>query len=814
MCKKPRAFLFVAVCVLWAGSLPRAGIAQDATSAGPDEQLLKEAGLPIDGAGLLEFFRARSRLDADRDRLLVLVQQLGAPAAEVRDRAAAELIRQGPVAVPLLRHAVNDLESLEAAAQARRCLQAIEGPSGAALAAAAVRLVALRQPAGAAEVLLAYLPFADDATVAEQVNAALAAVAFPAGKPDPALVKALEDPLPLRRAVAAEALCRADQPEVWPAVRRLLKDPRPTVRLRAALALAQHHDVETVPVLIDLVGELPAAQHRAAEEFLSQLAGEWAPNATPQSGDEVARRIRRDIWAAWWRHTEGPALLAEFRKRTLSEAERERAEALIQKLSDDHFEVRERAAADLVALGSRAVPLLQQATRSPDIEVVRRAENCLRLIDARGSTDALPGVAARLVALRKPPGAAEVLLAYLPFADEAMTVEVQTALAAVTLRDGKPDPAVLQALRDPLPLRRAAAAEALCRAGGPEQRIAVRKLLADPDPLVRLRTALALAAARERDAIPTLIDLLGELKQDQAGPAQEVLFRLAGDRSPNAPLGTDEPGRKKCRDAWAAWWKEHGEKIDLAQLDTGTRLLGFTLLVLVDGNGNGKVVELGPDGKPRWTVDNLRYPVDAWILPGNRVLIAEYNGMRVTERDLTGKVLWEKSGLSGRTVNTQRLPNGNTFIATDNQLLEVDRTGKEVFNSTTVGGITAAYKHRNGQIYVLAARGVCLRLDSAGKELKRFPSNRDGSWTSGIDVMPNGRVLISQPSRNMVAEYDPDGKLIWEVAAPQITTATRLPNGNTLVASHSGQRAYELDPKGKTVWEHKDTMHVFRARRR
>jgi len=88
MCKKPRAFLFVAVCVLWAGSLPRAGIAQDATSAGPDEQLLKEAGLPIDGAGLLEFFRARSRLDADRDRLLVLVRQLGAPAAEVRDRPA------------------------------------------------------------------------------------------------------------------------------------------------------------------------------------------------------------------------------------------------------------------------------------------------------------------------------------------------------------------------------------------------------------------------------------------------------------------------------------------------------------------------------------------------------------------------------------------------------------------------------------------------------------------------------------------------------------------------------------------------------
>ena len=51
--------------------------------------------------------------------------------------------------------------------------------------------------------------------------------------------------------------------------------------------------------------------------------------------------------------------------------------------------------------------------------------------------------------------------------------EARLTLGQVTLRDGKPEPAVLAALSDPLDLKRAAAAEALCRAGVKEQRAKV-----------------------------------------------------------------------------------------------------------------------------------------------------------------------------------------------------------------------------------------------------------------------------------------------------------------------------------------------------
>src|SRR5262249_3454005 len=151
-----------------------------------------------------------------------------------------------------------------------------------------------------------------------------------------------------------------------------------------------------------------------------------------------------------------------------------------------------------------------------------------------------PLVAARLMALRKPAGATEALLAYLPFAeDEGVANEVQTALMAVGFPDGKADPVVVRALVDPLPLRRAAAAEALAHAGGPQERLALRKLLADPDLTVRRRVAVALANARDKDAFPVLIDLLRELTPEQAGPVQEVLFGLARDKAPNVSLGTD-----------------------------------------------------------------------------------------------------------------------------------------------------------------------------------------------------------------------------------------------------------------------------------
>src|SRR5205807_1423484 len=163
---------------------------------------------------------------------------------------------------------------------------------------------------------------------------------------------------------------------------------------------------------------------------------------------------------------------------------------------------------------------------SSEPERARRAELCLKRIGQ--AKRPLPPEAARLLALRRPAGAAGVLLDYLPFADdEAMVAEVQTALAVVALNDGEPDGSLL------------------------------------------------------------------------AG--------LAGERAPDVFLGSDEAGRAKWRAAWAAWWKDNAAMVSLVR-GGAPPLLGLTLIAQMSQNGQGRVIEVGRDGKIRWQVGGLQNP--------------------------------------------------------------------------------------------------------------------------------------------------------------------------------------------------------------
>ncbi|HEY7311182.1 MAG TPA: HEAT repeat domain-containing protein [Gemmataceae bacterium] len=773
-----------------------------------DEETLHLAGLDTDGPALLAFFHARARADVDRDRLRVLLRQFAASTNQERSLATAEFLGLGPLAVPTLRSAANDLSEPEITRRASRCLKWMEGSKAATLPAAAARVLAKRKPEGAAAALLDYLPHADNSEVVRAVTSALAAVAAPDGKPDPALLRGLADRLAVRRAAAGVALSRATPPDQVPAVHKLLQDPARGVRLQTALALAEAHDAEAVPVLIDLLAELPIEQRRRVEEFLQHLAGEWAPAVNFPSEDEVARTIRRDAWAAWWRNVEGPSLLAAIRRRTVTAEDRVQIRDLLSKLSSGDFATREEASRQLLALGRRSLPQLRDAAESKDAEVARRAKLLTERIEQDPSHH-LPMAALRLLSVRRPAGSVEALLAYLPFAeDENLATEVQKSLTALALRDGKLDPVLLRMTADSKPDQRIVAAEALIHGGGTQGRDAVRKLLKDDVPAVRMRVALAMALARDRDGVPVLIDLLPVLPGESVGQVEDALYQLAGDTAPTESLGTEPAEKKKCRDAWAAWWKANAERIDLGRL-VRRPLLGFTLLC---DPGGGRVYEIDRAGKQRWAITGLQMPVDAVVLPGSRVLIAEYQPCRVSERDFTGKILWQKV-VGDNVINVQRLPNGHTFIATDSFVVEVDRAGKELYTLRQGMMYHAAYRRPNGPIVCLMQNNQCLVVDTTGRTLHNFPSNHATNM-AGLDLLPNGHVLITQSNNNKVIEFDQSGKSVLELDAAGARTATGLPNGHVLVASQNNRRVYELDRAGKTVWEHKESGPVIRARRR
>ena len=792
-------------------------LALPAAADEPDEALVKAAGLSADGPALLDFIRQRSRESADKDELAPLLKDLGSPDPKAADAAAVALVARGPLAIPALRRAANDLADKARADRARRALGQIDGRAGADLAAGVTRLLAAKKYGGAVEALLDYLPYADDANVLDAVGTALAQLAYPDGKAHPALLKAVDSEIPILRAIAVEALSKTDHPETRPAIAKRLTDPARPVRQRAALALARVEDVTAIPVLIDLLAELSKAERVPVDEMLRSLAGETVPKNTPAGDDEKERKALRDAWAGWWRKIDGPALVDEFRARTLDPTEKPKVAELIRKLGDGNYRVRERATNDLVSMGTKVLADLRAAARDPDGERARRAEDCVTRINA-SDTKRVPVGTARLAALRRPDAAAEAMLGYLPYADDddGMVAEVKQALTTLALDpNGKPEPALVKALSDPVAVRRSAAAEALAKGGGLTVRPDVKKLLADMDPAVRQATGVALAAAGERDAVPVLIDLLGDLPGAQTWAAQDVLHQLAGDKAPTPVAGERPEDRKKYRDAWADWWKANGQAVDLARLTAGPGYLGYTLVIEVGNNSNGRVAEVGRDGKIRWQVGNLKYPVDAVVLPGERVLVTEWDGNRVAEWDFKGALIWKKEGFNGRATNAQRLPNGNTFICTTNELIEVDRAGKSVIHVQVNQGLTAGYRAANGEIVCLRNDGNVARYDATGKELKVFASNRDTSWTSGLDVVRNGNILVTQPSPGQkVTEYTPDGKVVKEWSTPNVTTATKMANGNILAASHSDQKVIELDASGKKVWEYKEEYHIFRAKRR
>ena len=75
--------------------------------------------------------------------------------------------------------------------------------------------------------------------------------------------------------------------------------------------------------------------------------------------------------------SDGEALVKFFRTRSLTEADLNKLRDTIKLLGDDSFEVREKASADLVAAGRRAIPLLKEVVNHNDLEIARRAERAL-----------------------------------------------------------------------------------------------------------------------------------------------------------------------------------------------------------------------------------------------------------------------------------------------------------------------------------------------------------------------------------------------------------------------------------------------------
>lgn len=187
----------------------------------------------------------------------------------------------------------------------------------------------------------------------------------------------------------------------------------------------------------------------------------------------------------------------------------------------------------------------------------------------------------------------------------------------------------------------------------------------------------------------------------------------------------------------------------------------------------GKVFIVNEAGKVEWTYD-APFSNDLWMLPNGNLLFTTGHGVKEVTRDR--RVIFSYESTS-EIYACQRLPNGNTFVGESNagRLLEVSPAGQIV------------------------------------RQIRLLPEGEDGgsAYMRNARRLANGNTLVAHYGDQVVREYDPEGKTVWELPAPGGPhSVVRLPDGNTLIASadHGGApaRVFEVTPARQTVWEVRD----------
>ena len=122
-----------------------------------------------------------------------------------------------------------------------------------------------------------------------------------------------------------------------------------------------------------------------------------------------------------------------------------------------------------------------------------------------------------------------------------------------------------------------------------------------------------------------------------------------------------------------------------------------------------------------------------------------------------------------------------------------------------------ARHHLDGRTFIYTARFT--RDDSTARFLDRVFDGAAAQLVQSLlrservsaeeldrmQALPNGHLLVALYTQNKVAEFDADGREVWQAAQRRPSSAYRLPNGHTLVATRLSRVVSELDRKGQVV---------------
>ena len=195
--------------------------------------------------------------------------------------------------------------------------------------------------------------------------------------------------------------------------------------------------------------------------------------------------------------------------------------------------------------------------------------------------------------------------------------------------------------------------------------------------------------------------------------------------------------------------------------------------------GKNEVFIVDQEGKREWQISATR-PQDVWSLKDGSILFSHADGATIVNRDK--KVLWQyKTENSKNEIHScQPLPDGVVMVAESGpmRILEIDTEGK----------IVREVPLKSGQ-------------KSPHKQMRIARKTEKGTY------------IVCQYYDGLIREYDQKGEIIREIKHPHAFCAITLPNGNLLCGMGDSHRVVEFDPEGKVVWEIKEnelTGHPLR----
>jgi HEAT repeat protein len=758
-----------------------------------ERELLKTAGFnPANTQSLIPLFKGRSSSIPAKASIEKLIAQLINGNPEEKLAAKKDLICMGDYVISTLKKALGEILDPASEKNLKECIELVEGKGSENLISAALKVIASEGKAESSEVLFAYLPFAAEEILRNECESTLRGLFTTSGT---VFEKTLTDPNPYKRAVAAEILVRKGNPKQISMAKSLLNDTSSLVRTRLVLAFLEQKDRVAMPTALKLLASDSKDTSSLIETALATLAGELAIQG-PKNDDSISRSINQAAWAGWWKSINEQDLLTLLRESTAPIAMITEADKVFK---DNNIELIKKYINSKSFKSNPALQafLLNRAAFDMNIaKLIEPDSNAIKLL--LQSNQVTPALI-RLITLVRPANAIEIILAYIPSCNDDNIQDLLGECLGLYLNDqNTPPPALIAASTSSIEEIRTFAGRVLAQSPNEIAQKTCTTLLSDSSVRVRFEVARESIKNQNKSAIPVLIEMMTKVPAEKAEAIDQTLRAIAKDKSPESKNDS-----KVDAVAWNTWWQKEGTQLVLTPgLKNQEALKNFLVVESFNQEKkSGRVFLITPSGKTLWEIANLSNPTDALLLPNNKILITEQGANRITERDTKGNISWEKSATN--PFLSQRLSNGNIFIASRNKIVEVGRNGNEIFSfSYPNETILAACKTRTNEYALLSYNGVFLKLDSKGNEVSKsripFPTN---FGINGGAITQNDRVLVSIPTLNKIMEFNFSGQSTWESTITMPGIPTKLLNGNVVAPSLNGSKIVEIQMDGKIIYE-------------